>query len=40
MLFSDIDERIYVDAYCHYNSGGNEILARAVAALLIDAFRE
>jgi hypothetical protein len=38
MIFAATEETIYADPFCHYNARGNEILARAVAAAVIDAF--
>jgi hypothetical protein len=38
MLFAAVDEPVYADEYCHFNARGNEILARAVAEAIIDAF--
>jgi len=38
MLFADVVEPIYVDPFCHYNAAGNELLSRAIAKIIIDAF--
>src|SRR5262249_4909407 len=38
MIFAAVQEQIYSDPFCHYNAHGNEILARAVAAAIVDAF--
>jgi hypothetical protein len=38
MLFANVEERLYADQFCHYNAQGNEILARAVAERIVDAF--
>lgn len=38
-LFSQIDEQIYVDLFCHYNQRGNDLLAEAVAEKIIDALK-
>jgi hypothetical protein len=37
MLFANVDDPIYVDEFCHYNAQGNEMLARAIAARMIEA---
>jgi hypothetical protein len=38
MLFANVEEPIYIDEFCHYNEQGNEMLARAVAGKIIEAF--
>lgn len=38
-LFADQTDTIYCDRYCHYNAKGNELLAAAVARLLLDSMR-
>lgn len=38
-LFTDQTETIYSDYFCHYNQTGNDLLAAAVARLLLDSMR-
>jgi hypothetical protein len=38
LVFADVGETLYYDA-CHFNARGNEILAEAVAARMLDAIR-
>ncbi|MFM9961887.1 MAG: hypothetical protein ACKV2Q_11765 [Planctomycetaceae bacterium] len=38
-LFADQTETIYCDYFCHYNQKGNDLLAAAVARLLLDSMR-
>jgi hypothetical protein len=38
MIFATADDTIYADPFCHYNAQGNEMLARAVAGAIIEAF--
>ncbi|MDA8016171.1 MAG: hypothetical protein MPN21_01885 [Thermoanaerobaculia bacterium] len=37
-LFDDLEPQAYVDDCCHYTEAGNELLARSVAALLVQAL--
>jgi hypothetical protein len=39
MLFADVDRPIYVDPFCHCNREGNEMLARAVGRIVVDACK-
>jgi hypothetical protein len=38
MLFAGVTETVYVDTCCHFNQLGNDMLARAVARAVLDAF--
>ncbi len=40
LLFSAIEEPIYIDRCCHYNEKGNEMLAQKVAEELLGALRQ
>ena len=39
-LFTDQTHTIYSDYFCHYNQTGNDLLAAAVARLLLDSMRD
>lgn len=38
MLFSDVEEVIYCDGWCHYNTRGNQMLAKAAVTELLKAM--
>jgi hypothetical protein len=37
-LFADVEEPLYVDGCCHFNRRGNEILARFLAARILEGL--
>lgn len=39
MAFADHPEPLYVDACCHFNRSGHQILARAIAQALVEKRR-
>jgi hypothetical protein len=40
MVFEDVEKPLYYDSMCHFNAEGNEILARRIAPIIIEAFRK
>ncbi|MHC4945742.1 MAG: hypothetical protein ACYTG7_22250 [Planctomycetota bacterium] len=37
LVFSDVEEPLYIDNACHFNARGNEILARKIAPIIGEA---
>ena len=38
MIFSDVEEPLYVDNCCHFNRFGNEIMAREIAKVILETY--
>lgn len=40
MIFAENEETLYVDKCCHLNSGGNELLGKAIGRLIVSNIRK
>jgi hypothetical protein len=38
MVFRDVHETLYYDVCCHFNERGNQILAEAIAGIIVDDY--
>ena len=38
MVFSDVPDTLFIDECCHFNRRGNEILAEAIAGVIVDDY--